>query len=241
LFKDVYVSSPRMVMNVFDSTSGAKAFVFAVKSALADTDAKMISIQNPDGNEVGFVDYAGNVFIDGGIDTAQLADGAVTTIKLDDGAVTTIKITDGNVTTAKLAANAVHPAPSKTLAGSSDVTITTSEVVRATTSYTPVSGNVGVLVTVNLPYAVTTGGTGKVEVRLYIGGTLKAVAIYAAPTTAGASTVSFTWFEPTVAAAATTFEVREIQTSFNGGTTAVIKYYGASGYQGYMTLQEMKK
>jgi hypothetical protein len=241
LFRDVYVSSPRMVMNVFDSASGAKAFIFAVKTALVDTDAKMISIQNPDGNEVGFVDYAGNVFIDGGINTAQLANGAVTTVKLADGAVTTIKITDANVTTAKLAANAVHPAPDKTLAGSSDVSVTTSEVVRATKSYTSATGNVGVLVTVNLPYIVTASGTGKVEVRLYIGGSLKATAVFAVSGQTCIGTVSFTWFEPTVAVSAVTFEVREILTTFNGGTTATYKYAGASGYQGYMTLQEMKR
>ena len=240
LFKDVYVGSPRMVFNIFDNAT-AKAVILSVKTALANASAKLLSIQNPDGVEKVSVDKDGNVFVAGGIGTTQLADSAVTAAKLATDAVETAKIKDLNVTTAKLAANAVHPAPSKTLAGSSDVTITTSEVVRATTSYTAQTGNVGVLVTVNVPYAVTTGGTGKVEVRLYIGGSLKAVGVYAAPTTAGVATISFTWFEPTAPASATTFEIREIKTSFNGGTTAVIAYYGASAYQGYMTLQEMKK
>jgi hypothetical protein len=175
------------------------------------------------------------------VNTAQLADSAVTTVKIADGAVTTVKILDANVTTAKLAANAVTPAPDKTLCGSSDVAVGTSEAVRATKSYTPVSGNTGVRVTVNVPYIVTSAGTGKVELRLYIGGTLKATGVFAVSGQVAIGTVSFTWEEPAMAASATTFEIREILTTFNGGTTATYKYAGASGYQGYMTLQEFKK
>jgi hypothetical protein len=240
LFQDVFVSSPRMVFNVFDQAT-AKAMILAVKTALATVGAKMLSIQNPAGNEVVSIDKDGNVFVAGGIGTTQIADGAITAAKLATDAVETAKIKDLNVTTAKLAANAVTPAPDKTLCGSSDVTVTTSEVVRATKSYTPVSGNTGVRVTVNVPYIVTAAGTGKVELRLYIGGTLKATGVIAVSGQVQIGTVSFTWEEPAMAASATTFEIREILTTFNGGTTATIKYAGASGYQGYMTLQEFKK
>src|SRR6267142_1552349 len=216
LFQDVYVASPRMVFNVFDQAT-AKAAILAVKTALATSGAKMLSIQNPDGNEVVNIDKDGNVFVSGGIGTTQIADAAITAAKIASDAVITVKILDANVTTAKLAANAVTPAPDKTLCGSSDVTVTTSEVVRATKSYTPVSGNTGVRVTVNVPYIVTAAGTGKVELRLYIGGTLKATGVIAVSGQVQIGTVSFTWEEPTMAASATTFEIRAILTTFNGG------------------------
>lgn len=104
VFRDVYVASPRMVFNIFDSAT-AKAFIISVKNALTAVGAKMFSLQNPDTSEVFSVDKDGAISI--AIDTPQLVDGAVTTAKIEDLNVTTGKLADGAVTYEKIAANAV--------------------------------------------------------------------------------------------------------------------------------------
>lgn len=244
LIRDVYVSSPRMVFNVFDAGT-AKAFILAVKNAITVAGGKMLSIQNADGNEVFAVDKDGSGLLAGSVGTAALADGAVTTIKIADANVTTAKILDANVTTAKLAANAVHPASVKALGGSGDVVLTTSEVVRCTMAYTPTAGNVGLRISVNVPYQANgpLSSIGRVELRLYIGGVLKATGILGGQT--GVSevwvnfgSIAFTWDEPAAAAALTTIEVREIRIDVAGTTVGT---YKGTIYQGYLTTSEMKK
>jgi hypothetical protein len=152
----------------------------------------------------------------------------------------------GSVTRPALAANAIHPAPSTTTGTSTDVAVGTGETVRITTSYTPVSGNVGCLILVNCPYESdpSTNG-GKVLLKLYVGGSLKATGSWGVAEGSGdiasAGTISFAWFEPAMAASPTTIEVRDIKITFKGSTAAVINYAGAASYPGYMTIIEMAK
>lgn len=161
---------------------------------------------------------------------------------LSGGALT---LPAASITAAMLAANVVHPAPSTITGTSTDVVVGTSETVRLTTSYTPTSGNVGVRVTINIPYDIDGNTTnGAVEARLYIGGTFKAkgtFAIKAAGDQDALGTVSFTWEEPTMAASPTTIEVRDIKIAYKSSSAAVITYFGATAYPGYMTIQEFKK
>src|SRR5213593_3296043 len=164
------------------------------------------------------------------------------TLTFPNNSILTAFINDLAVSTAKIAANAVHPAPSTTTGSSTTVALTTSEVVRMTTSYTPTTGNVGALITVTSHYDVATAGSGAAEARLYIGGSLKEKGTFAVAAAGvnGRGTISFSWFEPTMAASPTTIEVRDIKATYGGGTTAVINYDGSNTGPGHMTISEFK-
>lgn len=171
-------------------------------------------------------------------------------LNIDAGGLTvvagSVSLPAGSLATATLAANAVHPAPVRADAAAADSAVNTTESTRISTTYTPTSGNVGVRVVVNLPYAMVAEGTGYAEIRLYIGGAIKAKGVFGHWTVSAtdmnsSGTVSFEWIEPTMAASLTTFEVRDIKLTRGGGTTATIQYDGASSYAGYMFISELKK
>lgn len=262
LYQDEYPEGGGRVIFTDFPTAGAIARVWKPPSGRTfGTTHKYLSIQNDDGTEEFSFAGGGGQFMLGkaGSTASNTINGntnmvgafAVSSGTLSCSAGFThsggaVSFVAGAIAGIALAANAIHPAPSNIAGTSTDVTVLTSETVRLTTSYNPTSGNVGVRVIVNLPYAMISEGTGQVLVRLYIGGVLKARGVFghwtAAATDMNSSgTVSFEWIEPTMAASPTTIEVRDIVVTRGGGTTATYQYDGASSYAGYMTISELKK
>jgi hypothetical protein len=162
VFRDVYVASPRMVFNIFDNAT-AKAIILGVKNALATAGAKILSLQNPDGNEVVSFDKDGALSFT--VQTANIANAAVTTVKIADANVTTAKIADGNVTTAKIAANAASK--TYTGVGTADDAIvaaaypTWTDVTNASVVMTPDSAASEIEVMVSLTF-LKTGAAGTI-------------------------------------------------------------------------------
>lgn len=242
--------------SIIDSNAAATAYVDDTVRALTNAASKIRSFR-VNGVEKAFIDKDGKLNAgSGGVTTSAsivtTGSGTITSAGLlmaSNGFTVssgTVTLPNGSLATAYLANNAVHPAPSTTTGGAASVGLSTSEVVRITTSYTPTSGNVGVLITYNAQYdlQINASSTVRIEARLYVGGTEKERGMYrclvgSAGSIGGGSNISFSWIEPAMAASPTTIEVRDIYIVEAGSIIAT--NYRGDIKPGHLVIQEFKK
>ena len=111
--------------------------------------------------------------VNGGIDDSNWngAGPGISTGHIANSSITTSKILDGTILVSDMASTAL---PSNTVATgtSTDVNLTTGEVVRATMSYTPLSTASLLIISFNAPYRSCIGAGGSVDVTttLYVNG-----------------------------------------------------------------------